>query len=383
MKALVTDHDVLASLRTLDLVAYLRSTGWKPLSGDADDPLADWSKETDRGYFELQLPRHPSWPDYAKRIREVLTVLADEERRSQLELIKDIPLVARDIIRVRSVVQARTDGTIPLDDGARISFAARNMMLAAACSTVEARRAWGPRKPQKATTYLDELSLGQTERSSYVLTVLAPVPPSLNVQGTLFEPAQEAEPFNRRVTRTLGVALTAIRRAAELGVARGDLSAFEAGVEDGISADFCEALSLVRDCVSVTQFEIRIGWASSRPPVQPPGTFHEFAPDSLEVIREAGRVLRERTPIEDFELEGVVVKVDRPGDELFGDAVILANVEGRARQVHINVGGDAWNTTNQAMADRSILRCRGELLRQGKRYTLQSVRDLRVVQPDE
>ena len=51
--------------------------------------------------------------------------------------------------------------------------------------------------------------------------------------------------------------------------------------------------------------------------------------------------------------------------------------------VHINVGGDAWTTTMRAMAERTILRCRGELVREGKRYALRNVRDLRVVATDE
>jgi hypothetical protein len=383
MKALVTDPEVLASLRPLDLVAYLRAHGWKPLETTDDDPLSEWFKDGERGRYELQVPRHGHWKDYARRVRDVVAVLAEEEARSQIDLVTDIPLVARDIIRVRCLVQGRTDGTISLDDGAHIAAAARSMMLAAACSTVEPRRAWGSRKPQQATRYLDDVSLGQTERGSFVLTLLSPVPPSLVQPALGLGRANEDEPFNRRVTRTLGTALTAVRRAAELGVSTGDLSAFEVGVEDGISADFCEALALVRECSAITQLEVRIGWAASRPPRDPPAALHDLAPDALEVIREAGRVLRERTPAEDFEVEGPVVKVNRPGDELLGDAVVLGAVDGRTRQVHISVGGEAWTTTMQAMADRTILRCRGELVREGKRYLLRNARDLRVVATDE
>lgn len=383
MKAVVTDPEVLASLRPLDLVAYLRAHGWKQHETGDDDPLLEWSKESERGYFELQVPRHGQWKDYARRVREVIATLAEEESRSQVDLVTDIPLVARDIIRIRCVVQGRTDGTISLDDGTHIAAAAKNMMLAAACATVEPRRAWASRKPQQAIRYLEEVSLGQTERGSFVLTLLAPVPPSLVQAANGGDRGDEDEPFNRRVTRTLGTALTAVRRAAELGVSTGDLSAFEAGVDEGISADFCEALALVRDRSSVTQLELRIGWASSRPPRDPPAALHELAPDALEVIREAGRVLRERTPIEDFEVEGPVVKVNRPGDELSGDAVVLGAVDGRTRQIHISVGGEAWTTTMRAMAERTVLRCRGELVREGKRYFLRHARDLRVLPTDD
>ena len=75
--------------------------------------------------------------------------------------------------------------------------------------------------------------------------------------------------------------------------------------------------------------------------------------------------------------------MNRPGDELFGDAVVLSGVDGRSRQIHINIEGEAWTTTMRAMAERTILRCRGELVREGKRYVLRNVRDLRVVATDE
>jgi len=384
MKALVTDREALGAIRPLDLVAYLRAQKWTTHDTASDEPCSEWTKEIDGELFEVQVPRHNAWRDYAKRVSEVLALLSEAEDRSQLEILHDVPLVSRDIVRLRSMVQGRSDGTMPLSDGALIAQAARNMMLAAACSTVEPRRAWPARKPVQATTYLSELSLGQTERGSFVMTLLAPVPPSLIQQMDFgFGTGADGEPFNRRVTRRLGTALEAVRRAAEVGVATGDLSAFEAGVDLGVSADFCEALALVRECASVSEFEIRIGWASTRPPIDPPPSLHELAPDTLEVIREAGRVLRERTPVEDFEIEGPVVKVDRPGDELFGTAVVLGSVDGRSRKIHLAVSGEDWNIANEAMAARSIRRCRGDLVREGKRFAIVGVRGLRVVPSDE
>jgi len=47
------------------------------------------------------------------------------------------------------------------------------------------------------------------------------------------------------------------------------------------------------------------------------------------------------------------------------------------------VGGDEWSTAAQAMADRAILRCRGELVREGNRYALRNARDVRVVSAED
>ena len=71
---------------------------------------------------------------------------------------------------------------IPLEDGALLARSARGMMLAAACSTYERRRAFHTRKPQVAVDYMKGLSLGQTEIGSFVLTVISPVPPRLSLR---------------------------------------------------------------------------------------------------------------------------------------------------------------------------------------------------------
>ena len=84
-----------------------------------------------------------------------------------------------------------------------------------------------------------------------------------------------------------------MRPAAEVSVARGGVGAFEEAVSQGVSADLCEALALVRECTSVTELDLSVGWAAARPEIQKLPTRHEFTMDTLEVIGEAGRTLRE------------------------------------------------------------------------------------------
>ena len=59
--------------------------------------------------------------------------------------------------------------------------------------------------------------MGQTERGSYVLTILSPVPPELRpAQGTLL-PVEPEDPYERLVTLTLMNALAALQRAGGTG----------------------------------------------------------------------------------------------------------------------------------------------------------------------
>jgi hypothetical protein len=384
MKAVVTDVAALVALRPLDVVAYLRAHGWTPFESEPGAAVSEWSKDGPSGYAEVQVPLHPAWRDYARRVQEVLSVLADEERRSQLDVMREVANVARDVVRFRSVVDGRADGTMPLEDAARVTAASRNLMLAAACAAVEPRRAYHTRRPPQATGFLDELSMGQTEHGSFVMTLFSHVPPSLHLQSAFpFGDPASPEPFNRQVTRRLGTALSAVAEAAITGVTTGDMASFEARVDDGVSADLCEALALVNDCKTVTQLDISIGWAAARPPLDPPRNRHEFTRDSIDVIREAGRMLRERAPVEDLEIEGIVVDVTRPAPDLVGRATVLAPVQGSPRKVRIDVAGDDWNTANDAMVRHILLRCRGDLVREGKLYVLRAARDLRLAPTDD
>jgi hypothetical protein len=90
MKAIVTDVAVLSALRPPALLAYLRSRGWTPFERVEGAPLVEWFKDGASGHVEVGVPLHPEWRDYPRRVQEVLTAIADDEGRSQLDVIADL-----------------------------------------------------------------------------------------------------------------------------------------------------------------------------------------------------------------------------------------------------------------------------------------------------
>ena len=212
-----------------------------------------------------------------------------------------------------------------------------------------------------------------------MLTVLSPVGPALT-SGPFdaASPSATADPHERRVTRTLGVALDKLHHAAARGAATGALDAFEEAVPLGVSADLCEALDLMRECPHLSSFEVSIGWAPSRPvPARTPSRT-TFTPDAMEMVREAGRALRERTPLEDFDLEGPVVELSRPDASLRGMAVVFGRVNGRPRQVSVELSDADWKAADEALAGRLVFRCTGELTQRGKSFVLEHARNVTV-----
>lgn len=371
MKVRIDDIQALGALRPLDIAAYLHARGWTEV--DSDGPTAAWEHTIDGVAYQVLAPLHQGWRDYGRRVQSVIDTLGEAEGRSQLAVLRDITAVFADIVRLRAVQGPAADDTIAFLDGLGLTAAGRGVLLAAACAAVQPQKGYAARKPPQATRYLETLRLGQSERGSYVMTILSPVSPALQTEAE--DPAGATpDPYARRVTRTLGVALDTLHRAASRGAATGTLTAFEDAVPLGVSADLCEALGVVRESSRVQAFELSIGWAPSRP--VPAGTPSRtvFTPDVLEIVHEAGRVLREQSPIDDFELEGPVIQLNQPANQpqdlTSGTAVVFGRVHGQSRQVRVALDGPDWHKAVDALQKHRIFRCTGELSRSGKLYVL-------------
>lgn len=96
------------------------------------------------------------------------------------------------------------------------------------------------------------------------------------------------------------------------------------------------------------------------------------------VIRSAGASFRERTPVEDFELEGITTHITRPGEALRGEAKIFAVIDGRQRLISVAVEGQDWEVASRSMTERVLLRCDGELRRLGAAFVLEQPRNFRL-----
>jgi len=132
----------------------------------------------------------------------VLRTLRQVERRPEPEILQDLMTTSSDLIRVRAPSREAESGSLPLEQAVAFVERARNLVLAAACAAITKRAYFATRKPTKATEYLSKVRMGQTERASYVLTILSPVAPGVGPQGALSGDLNPSEPYERQVTRT-------------------------------------------------------------------------------------------------------------------------------------------------------------------------------------
>lgn len=218
------------------------------------------------------------------------------------------------------------------------------------------------------------LRYGPPEIGSYVLTIESPVSPDLEPRpdGIDTDP-----PFERRVTLTLGRALHATRRAASAAAVANDISPFVHAIDEGMTANLCDALAGLLEPFDAGHLDIGISFAHSRP-VRTGPLRVIFDRDTAPVLREAARIFKEREPVSDFEAEGVVIKLDSPDPSHGGMAVVFCTVHGQPRKVRVTLDAGGYARAIHAHQHSDTVALEGELVREGGGYALRGGRNFRI-----
>lgn len=365
--------ELARALSPLELVSYLRSRGWHE-ERTLGTRGGVWLLSCPGGEeAEVLLPYDLQLADYSTRMREALKALEAVESRPVADIARDVATSGADLLRFRVTGNNSHEGSLPLEAAPVLAQGVHDLLLAAACATVEPRPVYPTRKPAAALRFMQQARFGQTERGSFTLTVLSPVSPQLSLGDT-----QEAEmeaPFERRVVTTLMEATRVAATAATKATSTGDLRAFQQAVPQGLSANLCEALaSLTPFCDPAEGLSVSVSWASSRPGPRNVPTRLSVAPATGAVLAEAARLFRSTTPQPDVEVRGVVVKLERAEAQAEGMVTLLALVEGQPRRVEVRLEAEDYAKAARAHMERLAVGCQGELRRRGNLFRLENAR---------
>jgi len=226
---------------------------------------------------------------------------------------------------------------------------------------------------------MNQVRIGQTERGSYGLTILSPVPPVLRTDM----PA-ESSPFERRVTQTLTRAIQSALHAAKEAAESGDLEPFRRAVPDGVSANLCDALTGLGHISPARGFEVSVSWSRSRP-VE--GGAHVSSTrvdtDFIPLLREASRLFKEAASYEGFYLLGHVEKRDRPAGAALGLVSISAEADNRPRRVLVELADPEYQDAIRSHNETKLVSCIGDLTKEGKSYRLRNPRQFWIVEIED
>ena len=361
MKLQILDVDALRAITPAALAAFARGEGWTRI--EAYGMHADVYAGANRP--EIIIPRTDRLGDYAAAISKLIDVFSQVIERDELATYRDLIGADRDVVRVRAF-GGDDDGSILLDAGVKIVSQAREMLLAAACAVRTPQPLYRAGANREAAEYMSRVKLGQTEHGSFVVTLLAPVPPELQPQLDPEWADIDDEPVERQVTRRLMTALEASRNAAELALS-GNEAAFEQAVASGVSANLCEAVaSLIEQSNGL---EISLTWARTRPAPEAHRKV-EFSSSDAQILKEAARTFRLKQPKEAVTLFGTVHKLKREQDEVKGLVTLKAMVDDKLQSVSAILDQTNYSIAVSAHEARLPVIVTGDLERIGQRWQI-------------
>lgn len=361
MKAHILDDEALRAISPAALAAFARSEGW--LKTEPFGAHADVYAGANRP--EIVLPRTDRLADYASSVSRLIGYFAKATDRDELATYRDLVGADRDVVRVRSTSHD-DDGSIPLDAGVKIVEQSRDMLLAAACAARSPQPLFRAGANREASEYMRRVRLGQTEHGSFVVTLLAPVPPLLQLQLDPSWGSLEDEPMERMVTRRLMAALAASRTAAEKALS-GDGDAFDSAVASGVSANLCESVaSLIEQSNGL---EVSLTWARTRPTPEVQRRV-VFSGNDAEILKEAARTFRLRQPKADVKLFGTVHKLKRDQEEVEGVVTLKAMIDEKLQSVSAVLDQANYSVAIQAHNSRTPVIITGDLERVGQRWQM-------------
>ncbi len=184
------------------------------------------------------------------------------------------------------------------------------------------------------------------------------------------------DPLERRVTSLLAQALSATHGATAKTLA-GDGSAFTTkSVEEGISANLCEALAKMIE--PYEYLDVSTTWARSRPRQEPRHSVR-FSKDDAVILLEVAWAFRSREPRLGFKLFGSVQKLKRDDSETDGTVTLRTHFDGRIQSVTAVLSKSDYDRAIAAHKDKAPIIVEGDLDRFGQRWRLVNPRIVEVI----
>jgi hypothetical protein len=359
MNTAIRDIDTLKSVQPNQVIAYLQKNGWHQESF-IPDKAEIWVLENqaeDKDSVDILLPLNPAFRDFPLRISEILETLEKIEGRSQVEILETLTYQLSDILSIRLNHQDFANGTIPLSNGVNLLRHAKDLMLSAACSTVEPKKYFERAKPTKANSFLKELQFGQTKRGSFIITIISPI---FGIQRDSFD---DGEPFERLVVEKLVHALETTKYLAEnINLNRSNLP--DELIQQGVSSNLCEALVGIHKSGRGRGLEVNFNFSSSIPTNLSSNII--FTPQIMPNIARMGTRLKANID-QNIEIRGEVFRLERQHKDQTGSVTLK---DEQSKKIKIELLEPDYRLASQANQERKLVSCRGDLIKEGRTLTL-------------
>jgi hypothetical protein len=229
--------------------SYAVGIGWKPVEGDHGSIALFHDPKS--ALKQLMVPLDQTYDDYTESVSKVIDSLAEFEQREPRKILDHLLLPPADLLSFREVSPEAEAGDISVEHGCRLIEGVQKALLATAHS-VEHPKPFHPRlSREEAKQFLSRCRMN-TARGSFILNIACVLDQPVALPG------MEEEPFTRRVTSLFAETLQALELATRTD---GASKLLDAATNQGLSANFCEALLSLRPAGERAKTVVTTEWS--------------------------------------------------------------------------------------------------------------------------
>lgn len=268
------------------LQEYLLLRNWRKLESKNQE-IAILSAPNDDPKLDVMLPLSRNFADYDEAILDSIKKISQFENRDTIEIINDLIVPPSDIVRFKIQSESTSLGIIPLDQGFELLESAKKAILSSASDLIAPSLFHKRMAYKSALQFINSCYLGQTERGSFVASIICPFIDYSNfddpIQLSLFSSQDMLQNcLTRNVTKKLMSSLNKVKSSID---GNSTIEIVHPSNLDLISCNFLESIVEINEVTPNSRVVITMDWSTStRIPENIPNNV-EFTYDYVEPLR--------------------------------------------------------------------------------------------------
>jgi hypothetical protein len=371
-------NEILEQVNPRFLGAYLSAKGWTVQEQGASQI---W-KYRNGSNSDVEITVDSANPDTSAQIVEALGKLETVEGRPGAAILDELAHSDSDIVRVAVRNQETANHTLAMENSVRLMQGIQRLLSAVAWSTLEPSAYLSGKKPPQVGQYIRDVRIASLSAEGYGHTAISP----------LSQVDQEA--LSRRVMLTLVTALNEIVQVASAPAQFGEKDTRRHLIEEGVSANFCEALVLLFGKASTkkkraktsseapTLVDVNFTWSPMVAVPKDTPTSIILDAEMIPVLQDFSGMLRETSPQENFQLQGLVTDLKRSGNAGTGKISVSNITREEPEKVSLELEDDLYELAIQAHRLKGRVMCVGTLVKNNKSYELLNPSLAPIEQPE-
>lgn len=352
---------------------YLLGTGWKEDDTKFDAVNLFYYKDSPEE--QILLPIKIEFLDYSRRIRELVEHLSTIQNRNEEEIFNELLLPASDIIRFRIDNKDTKGGTLPLPDGISLLPNVKQMLYASAMSLLKPNTYFKVLKNKDVEEFIDSCRWGQTERGSFVASVVCPIDLNKNLLG------ERVNKFGRETTLNLMNSLNTITTSIDRHAREGTID--KSIRDEKFNYNFCTALMELQPEEKDSNISVSVNWAPEDQPNVPVTSHVTIRKDHYEQLPKIVERIRPKDKPRYEEFVGKVGTLSGQEDKneklVKGDVILLLAGRGGIFRTKVFLDRKDYEVACDAHLNNKTISIKGELIWGARIRQLEKYSDFRVI----